>query len=93
MTSAAAKIILVEDSPTQAVKLSAILEGEGFQVTACSSAEEGLRELGQGVPDLLVVDYYLPGIRGDELCRRIRMNMQGRQIPILMFTVDDTPAT
>ncbi len=92
MTSGSQRIILVEDSPTQAAKLSALLEAEGFAVTPCSSAEEGLREVGEKPPDLLVVDYYLPGIRGDELCRRIRMDIEARQIPILMFTVDDTQA-
>ena len=43
-------------------------------LAVASSAEEGLREIGKQPPDLLVVDYYLPGIRGDELCRRIRMD-------------------
>ncbi|TAL08531.1 MAG: response regulator [Nitrospirae bacterium] len=92
MKSGTQRIILVEDSPTQAVKLCGLLEAEGFEVTSCSSAEEGLREIGKEPPDLLVVDYYLPGIRGDELCRRIRMDIEARQIPILMFTVDDTQA-
>ncbi|MBI4249255.1 MAG: response regulator [Elusimicrobia bacterium] len=92
MVSRAHRIVLVEDSPTQAAKLSAQLEAEGFEVKACSSAEEGLREISDNPPDLLVVDYYLPGLRGDELCRRIRMNIEARQIPVLMFTVDDTHA-
>lgn len=92
MKSGTQRIILVEDSPTQAVKLCGLLEAEGFEVTPCPSAEEGLREIGENPPDLLVVDYYLPGIRGDELCRRIRMDIEARQIPILMFTVDDTQA-
>jgi DNA-binding response OmpR family regulator len=84
------RIILVEDSPTQAAKLRGLLEAEGFAVTPCSSAEEGLREIGKKPPDLLILDYYLPGMRGDELCRRIRMDIKTRQIPILVFTVDDT---
>lgn len=92
MKSETQRIILVEDSPTQAVKLCGLLEAEGFEVTSSSSAEEGLREIGKNPPDLLVVDYYLPGLRGDELCRRIRMDIEARQIPILMFTVDDTQA-
>jgi DNA-binding response OmpR family regulator len=90
--AALGRILLVEDSPTQAVKLTAALEIEGFEVSACATAEEGLIELGRSAPDLVVVDYYLPGIRGDELCRRIRMNIQARQIPVLMFTVDETHA-
>lgn len=86
------RIFLVEDSPTQAAKLEALLEAAGFEVLSCPSAEEALHEIGTKPPELLVVDYYLPGMRGDELCRRIRMNIEARQIPILMFTVDDTQA-
>jgi two-component system NtrC family sensor kinase len=87
------RIVLVEDSPTQALKLQALLQGEGFEVACCATGEEGMREIGRHVADLLVVDYYLPGMRGDELCRRIRMNIEARQLPILMFTEDETQAT
>ncbi len=87
------KIVLVEDSPTQAMKLEAMLMAEGFAVTCCPTGEDGLRVIGEQVADLIVVDYYLPGMRGDELCRRIRMNIEARQLPILMFTVDETQAS
>src|SRR4051812_37294991 len=86
------RIVLVEDSPTQSVKLSALLEAEGFVVQQCATAEDGLMAIQDTPPDLMIVDYYLPGLRGDELCRRIRMNMGARQIAILLFTSDETQA-
>src|SRR5258705_12889046 len=69
------RVLIVEDSETQALKLQLMLEGEGCSVVWSSTAEEALEELNRNVPDLVIVDYYLPGVRGDEVCRRIRMNM------------------
>jgi two-component system NtrC family sensor kinase len=86
------RIMVVEDSGTQALKLQSVLEDAGWEVTCVSAAEPALAELGRGLPDLIVVDYYLPGMRGDELCRRIRMNVNTRGLPILMLTVEETHA-
>src|SRR5208282_2978792 len=84
------RVMLVEDSPTQAIKLSAALEAQGWAVTWASSAQQAMVEIDRAAPDLILLDYYLPGIRGDELCRRIRMNIDTRGIPILMMTVEET---
>jgi two-component system NtrC family sensor kinase len=85
-------IMVVEDSETQALQMRYLLEGEGWQVVSAPSAESSLDELQRATPDLIVVDYYLPGMHGDELCRRIRMNVNTRGIPILMLTAERTSA-
>ena len=82
----ASRIMVVEDSETQAFKLRLLLEEQGWQVSIAGAAEAALAELGDPLPDLILVDYNLPGMRGDEFCRRIRMNMNTRGIPILMMT-------
>jgi PAS domain S-box-containing protein len=87
------RVLIVEDSETQALKLQLMLETEGCSVVWSSTAEEALEELNRNVPDLVIVDYYLPGVRGDEVCRRIRMNMSTRGIAILMLTADSENAT
>ncbi|MDB6137158.1 MAG: Two-component system, NtrC family, sensor kinase [Verrucomicrobiaceae bacterium] len=79
-------IMLVEDSVTQAISLTAVLEREGWQVTWVSDAEKAFASLRSARPDLILLDYYLPGIRGDEVCRRIRMNVDCRNLPIVMLT-------
>ncbi len=84
------RILIVEDSETQALQLRYTLEEEGWQVVCASNAEAALAELNRELPDLILADYYLPGMRGDELCRQIRMNVNTRGIPILMLTVDET---
>jgi len=81
-----ARILLVEDSPTQALKLRHVLEQAGLGVECAASAEAALDSLNRGLPDLVVTDYRLPGMLGDELCRKIRMNVNTRGIPILMLT-------
>ncbi len=82
-------IMIVEDSETQALKLQHLLEQEGWDVVRASTAEAALEELNRHRPGLIIADYHLPGIRGDELCRRIRMNAATRNIPILMLTVEE----
>jgi two-component system, NtrC family, sensor kinase len=80
------RLLVVEDSNTQAFKLSVQLEEQGWQVSIAGTAEAALAALGDSLPDLILLDYNLPGMRGDEFCRRIRMNLNTRGIPILMMT-------
>ncbi len=86
MTKPASPILIVEDSETQALQLRYLLEEQGWEVVRASTAESALEELNRQRPGLIIADYHLPGIRGDELCRRVRMNVDTRGIPILMLT-------
>lgn len=86
-------VMVIEDSLTQAVSLQAALEDDGFKVVCLATAEDALDLLGSVTPDLLIVDYHLPGIQGDELCRRVRMNLATQRIPILMLTSDTGSST
>ena len=83
-------ILLVEDSRTQASNLCEALEREGWIVDWAPTVETAMERLNRTSPDLIMLDYYLPGILGDELCRRIRMSINTRSIPILMLTMDET---
>ncbi len=86
MTEPGYHVMLVEDSTTQAISLTALLEGEGWRVTWVAGAEKAFSSLREFRPDLILLDYHLPGIRGDEVCRRIRMNVDTRDLPIVMLT-------
>lgn len=81
-------ILLVEDSRTQALKLAGTLGAAGLQVKHAMTAEEAMESLGASTPDLILIDYYLPGIRGDALCRQIRARIDTRTIPIVILTGD-----
>jgi two-component system NtrC family sensor kinase len=89
----APQILLVEDSAAQALYLRWLLEQQGWQVVRASTAESALEELNRQLPALIVADFHLPGMQGDELCRRVRMNVGTRGIPILMLTADEAAGT
>jgi two-component system NtrC family sensor kinase len=81
-----AEILLVEDSETQALQLRHILETNGFLVSWRSTAEAALDGLNRKLPDLVIADYHLPGMNGDELTRQMRLNVRTRAIPVIMLT-------
>jgi two-component system NtrC family sensor kinase len=80
------RIMVIEDSGTQAFKLQLLLEEQGWEVSVFGAAEQALASLHDPLPNLMLVDYNLPGMRGDEFCRRVRMNLNTRAIPIVMMT-------
>ena len=80
--------MIVEDSRTQARQLQFLMEEQGWTAECFSTAESALDFLAQNRPDLIVVDYHLPRMNGDELARLVRMNVQTRDIPLLMLTDD-----
>ncbi|MEC4589879.1 MULTISPECIES: response regulator [Nitrospirillum] len=80
------RVLLVEDSPTQALQLQMMLERQGWSVTVCGDAESALEQLGREMPDLAIVDYHLPRMNGDEFVRRVRMDMRTRGLSVLMLT-------
>ena len=82
----APRVLLVEDSETQALQLRRMLEAEGFAVSRASSGEAALEALNGPLPALVIADHHLPGINGDELVRRIRLNVRARALPVLMLT-------
>ena len=86
MSDRVQSILIVEDSDTQALQLRAVLQREGYAVERAASAEAALEQMARAQPDLLMVDYHLPGMNGDELVRLVRMNGQTRALPVLMLT-------
>jgi DNA-binding response OmpR family regulator/anti-sigma regulatory factor (Ser/Thr protein kinase) len=78
--------MVVEDSETQAFKLRCLFEEQAWEVSVAGAAETALAAIGHPLPDLILVDYNLPGMRGDEFCRRVRMNLNTRGIPIVIMT-------
>lgn len=83
------RIMLVEDSRTQAARMQALLEEQGWNVLWAPTGEEAIEKIGDFVPDLILVDYHLPGILGDEVCRQVRMRIDTRIIAVIMLTADD----
>ncbi len=79
-------ILLVEDEEGIREMLEMVLEQGNFQVTAVETAEEALNHLADHIPDLLLLDWMLPGISGVELARRIKKDDSLNNIPIILLT-------
>lgn len=67
-----ARILIVEDSPTQAEQLQGVLEGAGYETTLAANGAEALTSLALAVPDLVLADYMMPEINGLQLIETIR---------------------
>ncbi|HTV69485.1 MAG TPA: phosphate regulon transcriptional regulator PhoB [Rhizobiaceae bacterium] len=82
----APKIMVVEDEEPLCVLLRYNLEAEGYQVEVITRGDEAELRLQENVPDLLVLDWMIPGVSGIELCRRLRMRSETERLPIIMLT-------
>jgi len=81
-----AKVLVVEDEEPLALLLRYNLESEGFDVDVAQNGEEAQVSIEEVPPDLIVLDWMLPGVSGLELCRRLRAGRVTRSIPIIMLT-------
>ena len=79
-------VLLVEDEPAQREVLAYNLEAEGFRVMGAESGDEAVERIRDGVPDLILLDWMLPGLSGIELCRRWRSREETARTPIIMIT-------
>lgn len=81
-----AKVLVVEDEEPLTLLLQYNLEAEGFRVSAVARGDEAEVAISEDPPDLIILDWMLPGLSGIELCRRLRAGKASRGIPILMLT-------
>ncbi|MCC7347869.1 MAG: phosphate regulon transcriptional regulator PhoB [Variibacter sp.] len=82
----AARILIVEDEQPLVLLLRYNLEAEGYEVESAGIGDEADMQLKEHVPDLLILDWMLPGLSGIELCRRLRARPETEQLPIIMLT-------
>lgn len=79
-------ILIVEDEEPLALLLRYNLEAEGYQVTHAPRGDDAELILRETIPDLVLLDWMLPGVSGIELCRRLRMRPETQGLPIIMLT-------
>ena len=85
------KILLVDDVDLFLELERAYLDGCGYDLITASSGEETLQRLEKISPDLLLLDFYMPGMDGDEVCRTIRKNPRWEKLSIIMVTAAGKP--
>ncbi len=81
-----ALIQIIEDEPAQVELLSYNLEAEGFKIRQAMDGEEGLLQVQEDPPDLIILDWMLPEVPGVEVCRRLKAQSETKKIPIIMLT-------
>jgi adenylate cyclase len=79
-------ILVVDDLPQNARLLDAVLAPRGYRVVTAESGEDALRLLDSEPPDLVLLDVFMPGLDGYEVCRRIRAQPATAYLPVVMIT-------
>jgi DNA-binding response OmpR family regulator len=80
-------ILVIEDEPKLAQFIELELKYEGYQVTVANDGFTGMTAARESQPELILLDWMLPGISGLELCRRLRTT--GDKVPIILLTAKD----
>jgi two-component system phosphate regulon response regulator PhoB len=81
-----ARILVVEDEPSIQELIALNLEQAGQRPVLADSAEQALERIQEELPDLVLLDWMLPGQSGLELARRLRSDARTRKLPIIMLT-------
>ncbi len=81
-----ANILIVDDEKNIRRTLQMVLEGAGFRTTDAETAEDGLKRLGDGDVDLVILDVRLPQMSGIEALEKIRSTPETRKLPVLMVS-------
>jgi DNA-binding response OmpR family regulator len=82
-----AQILLVEDEIKLAKFIELELSSEGYQVSVANDGITGLTLARESSPELVIVDWMLPGLTGVEICRRLRAT--GNKTPVILLTARD----
>ena len=80
------RVLVVEDEPAQREVLAYNLEAEGFEVFKAESGDEAMLLFEEAQPDVVVLDWMLPGVSGIEVCRRLKSRPESRTVPIIMLS-------
>jgi len=79
-------VLVVEDEPAQRDVLTYNLEAEGYQVSLAETGDDAVLQVTEAPPDVIVLDWMLPGISGIEICRRLKASQATRNNPVIMLT-------
>ena len=80
------KVLIVEDEPAQREVIAYNLEAEGFAVSRAETGDDAMLLIEEDAPDLVLLDWMLPGVSGIEICRRLKMHSDTRNLPVIMLS-------
>ena len=84
-----ARILVVDDSPTQLVNLVKILESHGHKAITADNGMKGVEMAEKEQPDLVLMDVVMPELNGFQATRKITKNPKTEHIPVILVTTKD----
>lgn len=84
-----ARVLIVDDSPTETFKISSILSKHGYEVLTAENGEDGINVAREQLPDVVLMDIVMPGLNGFQATRQLSRDASTRNIPIIIVTTKD----
>ncbi len=79
-----ARVLIVDDSPTELMKLRGHLEAEGFLVTEANSGDDAIAKAKAQHPDVIVMDVVMPGMNGFQATRTLTRDPDTKDVPVIV---------
>jgi len=81
-----AKILIVDDSPTEQHVISKLLIDAGYQTISATNGDDGILAAQREQPDLVLMDVVMPGLNGFQATRKLTRGADTKDIPVIMVT-------
>ena len=86
----AENILIIEDSPTQALRMQIALQSQGFTVAIANQSKEALEQAKNNPPDIVLSDVRMPGMNGFELAQAFQADPTLKSVPVLLTSATAT---
>ncbi|MGI8608382.1 MAG: response regulator [Candidatus Dormibacteria bacterium] len=83
-------VMLVDDDPQLRHVVSMFFELEGYNVLQAKDGQEAITMLGEYVPDVILLDLMMPNVGGRDVCLHVRAQRNLKEIPVVVFTANET---
>ncbi|MFA6384596.1 MAG: response regulator [Candidatus Omnitrophota bacterium] len=80
------KILIIDDNQELVRLIKSVLELKGYQTAIACDGEDGLLQIKQDLPDMVILDLGLPKLTGEQVCKEIRKDKKTQDIPVVMLT-------
>ncbi len=84
------RILIADDDPDTRVIVASVISILGHHPIVVADGQEAIKECEKQLPDLVIADYMMPALTGVEVCHRLKHDLGGDYIPVLMLTARDT---
>ena len=84
-----ARILVVDDSPTETEAFRSVLEKHGHEVLNAENGADGVAVARQEQPDVVLMDIVMPGLNGFQATRQLTRNPETKHIPVIIVTTKD----